>query len=150
MNGMKTHGNSRKNEKDHHLYVIYDKEENDIFKYGISEKPIGKDGYSSRMRRQVDFVNSAVGWLRYFAEILLRGIAGRAKARKIEDEHIDAYRLKHGRNPRGNREKKQTCLKGEAIAVGIHLGGGVDGYFWGATRFLKRGFKKLSSSTYEN
>jgi URI fold toxin 2 len=106
---MNPHGNSKKNEKGHHLYAIYDKEENDVFKYGISYKPIGKDGYSSRMRRQVDFFNSAVGWLRYFAEILLRGIAGRTEARRIEDEHIDAYKKKHDRNPRGNKEKNKSA-----------------------------------------
>jgi len=99
---MSFHGNSKKNDKEHHLYAIYDKEENDIFKYGISDKAIGKDGTSKRMREQVSYLNRAVGWARYFAEILIRGIIGRAKARQIEDEHIDAYRAKHGRNPRGN------------------------------------------------
>ena len=41
---MKLHGNSRKSKKDCHLYAIYDTEENALFKYGISDKPIGKDG----------------------------------------------------------------------------------------------------------
>lgn len=100
---MSFHGNSKKNNRDHHLYAIHDSEEEDIFKYGISDKPIGEDGYSRRMREQVDYLNRAVGWLRFFAEILIRGIAGRKKALKIEDEHIDAYRERHGRNPRGNR-----------------------------------------------
>lgn len=59
------HGNSRDNPKAHHLYAIYDTEENDIFKYGISDKPIGEDGYSRRMREQVGYLNRAVGWLRY-------------------------------------------------------------------------------------
>ena len=56
------HGNSKRNEKEHHLYSIYDKEENDVFKYGISDKSIGEDGYSKRMREQVDYLNRAVGW----------------------------------------------------------------------------------------
>ncbi|MEI6409695.1 MAG: hypothetical protein WCR52_09955 [Bacteroidota bacterium] len=99
---MAFHGNSRKNKKEHHLYVIHDQEEDDIFKYGISDKPIGKDGYSQRMREQVEYLNRAVGWIRYIAEVLIRGIIGKAKARQIEDEHIDAYREKYGRNPRGN------------------------------------------------
>ena len=99
------HGNSRKNGREHHLYAIHDKEESDIFKYGISHKPIGKDEYSQRMREQVDYLNRAVGWIRYFAEILIRGIRGKAEARQIEDEHIDAYREKYGRNPRGNVTK---------------------------------------------
>jgi hypothetical protein len=102
---MKPHGNSNKNEREHHLYAIYDKEENDVFKYGISDKPIGSDGHSERMREQVDFLNLAVGWLRYFAEVLLRGLSPRPRARRIEDEYIDAYKAQHGRNPRGNRER---------------------------------------------
>ncbi len=96
------HGNSKKNEKEHHLYAIHDKEENDIFKYGISDKAIGEDGYSRRMREQVDYLNRAVGWFRYFAEILIRGIAGKSKAREVEDDYIDTYYKKYGRNPRGN------------------------------------------------
>lgn len=102
---MRFHGNSRKNDKDHHLYAIHDAEENDIFKYGISDKPIGEDGYSKRMRDQVDYLNRAVGWLRFFAEILIFGIRGRPKARQLEDEHIKAYKDKHGQNPRGNVDK---------------------------------------------
>ncbi|MBL7795851.1 MAG: hypothetical protein JNJ90_05040 [Saprospiraceae bacterium] len=102
---MAFHGNSNKNQKEHHLYSIYDKEENDVFKYGISDKPVGDDGYSKRMREQVDYLNRAVGWLRYFAAILIRGIIGKSKARQIEDEHIEAYREENGRYPRGNAKK---------------------------------------------
>ncbi|MBK7936111.1 MAG: hypothetical protein IPJ82_03140 [Lewinellaceae bacterium] len=96
------HGNSRDNPKAHHLYVIYDTEENDIFKYGISDKPIGEDGYSRRMREQIDYLNRAVGWMRYSAEILQRNVPGRAKARQLEDEYIAVYEEKHARTPRGN------------------------------------------------
>ena len=69
---------------------------------------IDEDGSSQRMREQVDYLNRAVGWLRYFAEILIRGITGKAKARQIEDDHVDAYREKHGRNPRGNVKKTRN------------------------------------------
>jgi hypothetical protein len=103
---MSFHGNSKQNPKIHHLYVLYDIEENDIFKYGISDKPIGKDGYSQRMHEQVDFLNRAVGWSRYFAFILKDDILGRDKALQIEDGHINAYREQFGRNPRGNIEKQ--------------------------------------------
>ncbi|MDX2250340.1 MAG: hypothetical protein SF052_26390 [Bacteroidia bacterium] len=96
------HGNSRKNTKDHHLYVIYDKEDNSVFKYGISDKAIGEDGYSKRMREQTDYLNRAVGWFRYFADILISEIKGNVKARQLEDEYIDKYREKYGQNPRGN------------------------------------------------
>jgi URI fold toxin 2 len=101
---MSFHGNSKRNEKLHHLYVIDDAEENDIFKYGISDKPIDVDGYSSRMREQVDYLNRAVGWFRFSAEVLIRDIDGRAKALGIEDSYIAAYKKKNGHNPRGNVE----------------------------------------------
>lgn len=107
------HGNSKKNEKDHHLYAINDSEENDIFKYGLSDKPIGEDGYSRRMREQVDYLNRAVGWFRYFAEVLIRGIKGKTKALEMEEEYIDAYREKYGRNPRGNVKKTKKERKNE-------------------------------------
>jgi len=53
----------------------------------------------------VDFLNRAVGWFRFFAEVLVRGIPGRTKARQLEDEYIEVYHQKHGRNPRGNADK---------------------------------------------
>ena len=112
---MKFHGNSNKNNKEHHLYGVYDSEEDDLFKYGISDKPIEEDGYSSRMREQVDYLNRAVGWIRFFAKVLIKGIMGKGQARKIEDEHVDDYRQKYGRNPRGNvnKTKKQREEDGE-------------------------------------
>jgi hypothetical protein len=79
---MSFHGNLKKNPKLHHLYLVHDTEENDIFKYGISDKPVGDDGYSKRMREQVDYLNRAVGWARYFAIILILDIPGRARARR--------------------------------------------------------------------
>jgi hypothetical protein len=101
---MRFHGNSKQNDKLHHLYAIDDAEENDIFKYGISDKPIDDDGYSARMREQIDYLNRAVGWFRFSADILIRDIEGRAKALDIEDAYITAYKKKNGRNPRGNVE----------------------------------------------
>ncbi|MCB0551999.1 MAG: hypothetical protein KDD02_00495 [Phaeodactylibacter sp.] len=99
---MKRHGNSKKNDRPHHLYEIRDKKDDDVFKYGISDNPIGKDGLSKRIRIQTSFLNLAVGWVRYFAKILVRNIPGRERAQRIEDEFIDSYREKHGRKPRGN------------------------------------------------
>jgi hypothetical protein len=45
----------------------------------------------------------------FFRKILIQGIIGKEKARALEDQHIDEYREKHGRNPRGNvyKTKKQ-------------------------------------------
>ena len=99
---MTFHGNSNQNTNLHHLCVLDDAEENDIFKYGISDKPIDADNYSSRMREQVDYLNRAVGWYRFSGEILIRNIKGKREARKIEDAYIVAYKKKYGRNPRGN------------------------------------------------
>lgn len=62
------HRNSDDNDELHHLYEIVDKFDNDIFKYGISCDPIGKDGMSKRMRVQLTFVNLIDKWTRFFAE----------------------------------------------------------------------------------
>lgn len=79
------HRNSHQNKRPHHLYEIYDEQEEEVFKYGISSDPIDEDGQSARMKRQVDLLNLAVGWVRYIARILLRGIPGRKAAELIED-----------------------------------------------------------------
>ncbi len=99
---MSFHGNSKQNQLIHHLYAIFDYEENFIFKYGISDKPIGKDGSSKRMREQVDYLNRAVGWERFFAVVLINNIDGRVKALDIESEHIETFRIEYGQKPRGN------------------------------------------------
>ncbi|MCB0616082.1 MAG: hypothetical protein H6573_34980 [Lewinellaceae bacterium] len=105
MSKRKKHGNSLKNDNLHHLYEIRDKEDGDVFKYGISHDPIDKDGLSKRIRIQLDILNLAANWIRYFAQILIKNIPGRKKAKEIEREHIKNYREKYGRKPRGNRER---------------------------------------------
>ncbi len=82
---MNAHGNSVENTKIHHLYAIYDVEENDIFKFGISDKPIKPNGYSRRMREQVDYLNRAVGWLRFSALILIKNIDRLCYTRRDEE-----------------------------------------------------------------
>ncbi len=101
------HRNSHKNKSPHHLYEIYDKQEEEVFKYGISSDNIEEDGLSYRIRRQLRILNLAAGWVRYFARILLEGIAGRKKAEEIEDEFIKNYEDEHGRMPRGNLRKNR-------------------------------------------
>ncbi len=104
------HRNNLKNKAPHHLYEIIDKQEEEVFKYGISSDPIDSDGLSRRIRRQLRIFNLAAGWLRYFSRILLKDIPGRLKAEEIEDDHIERFKEKHGRLPRGNhglnRKKK--------------------------------------------
>lgn len=100
----KKHRNSLDSEELQHLYAIHDSKRKDIHKYGISSDPIGEDGLSDRIRDQVNLFNLIAGWARFFAEIILRNIPGRRKARQIEDEYIERYRQKHGHKPRGNRK----------------------------------------------
>lgn len=100
----KKHRNALDSEEPQHLYAIHDRKRRDIYKYGISSDPIGKDGLSDRVRDQVKLFNLIAGWARFFAEIILRAIPGRKKALQIEDEYIERYRQKHGHKPRGNRK----------------------------------------------
>ena len=77
------HGNSNQNDKPHHLYEIWDKKEDDVFKFGISDKPIDEeDGLSSRVRDQVYLMNLSENWLRFFGRILKRDIANRILAKQ--------------------------------------------------------------------
>lgn len=96
------HKNSYQNEEPHHLYEIVDRVDDDVFKYGISCKPIGKDSTSSRMREQVNHLNRIDKWLRFFARILVRNIPGKRAAKRLETEHIQDDIKKHGDRPRGN------------------------------------------------
>lgn len=99
---MSEHGNSFSNQNPHHLYVVEDTTENKVFKYGISDDPIEEDGLSKRLRQQVDFLNRAVGFLRFLGSVLLTNIQGRRKAKEIEDKYIDNYIDAYGERPRGN------------------------------------------------
>lgn len=99
------HGNSHQNEQLHHLYEIRDIQEEEVFKYGISDDPIGEDGMSDRLRDQVNLFNLVANFIRFAGKILLRNIKGRVEAERIEDEYIENYRKEFGRRPRGNRKK---------------------------------------------
>ena len=62
----KRHGNSiDHNNSPHHLYEIRDIQENDIFKYGISQDPIESDGLSKRLRDQINLFNVVAGFIRF-------------------------------------------------------------------------------------
>ena len=105
---MKTkHGNRNDSPRPHHLYQIEDREENDIYKFGICGKPLNKDGSSPRGIEQSSELNRADGWLRYFVRILQRNIPGRRLAKIFEENHIQSYKDINGRLPRGNDEKKK-------------------------------------------
>lgn len=104
---MPVHGNSHKNKNKHHLYGIYDRGTRGIYKYGISDNPVESDGYSRRLRSQVNLFNRVVGWLRFFGRILVFDIPGRKRAEELEDIYIEAHKRKKGYRPRGNPSPKQ-------------------------------------------
>lgn len=57
---MAVHRNSNRNQGPHHLYEIWDKEKDEVFKYGISDDPIDpEDGLSDRVRDQLYYLNLA-------------------------------------------------------------------------------------------
>lgn len=101
------HRNSHENDAPHHLYEFYDRQEDEIFKYGISSDPIDSDGLSRRIRRQLDIFNLAAGFFRYIARILVSGIPGRKAAEALEDRYISDFEATHGRLPRGNKRKNK-------------------------------------------
>ncbi len=103
--------NRNSNENDslhHHLYEIWDKKADELFKYGISDDPIEADDLSDRIRDQLYYLNLSAGWIRYTASIILTNISGRILAKKIEDEHIENYKQQHGQRPRGNPARRKS------------------------------------------
>lgn len=105
---MAVHGNAKKNSNLHHLYDIFIRVNRDTFKFGISDDPIDpSDNLSARARDQVEEWNMAAEYNKFDAKILIKDIAGRPEALKIEREHIDAYFEKNGRNPKGNKYPKR-------------------------------------------
>ena len=97
-----SHGNSKENQREHHLYGINDRERRGLYKYGICGRPLNEDGSSPRAEEQVRLFNKVVGWARFFAEILLTGIPGRKRAEEIETQYIEGYKSKYGHKPSGN------------------------------------------------
>lgn len=96
------HNNKNSNKLPHHLYEFIDKKDDDVFKYGISSDPIEEDGLSRRIKVQLRLLNVIDGWKRFLARILIKNIADRPTAKKIEKDHIKKYEDKNGRRPRGN------------------------------------------------
>ncbi len=94
------HGNSKKSEKEQHLYEIIDNQTNETVKYGISGSELNKDGSSKRANSQVNYLNKIFGALRYFAKILFTNIKGREKSLDKEKDLVNKYaQNKNGENP---------------------------------------------------
>lgn len=97
---MPIHGNSRENNQLHHLYQIDDIQDKEVFKYGITDDPIEKDGLSKRVRYQLNLYNRVAGIFRFTAKVLRINIRGRTKAKEMEEKYVKKYEKK----PRGNPE----------------------------------------------
>ena len=98
----KKHSNLLQNLNTHHLYIIYDFEQRQIFKFGISDKPVNALYTSARLLRQITLFNKVAGSKRFSGRIINFPIEGRLSARRLEDESILKFRTKHGQFPRGN------------------------------------------------
>lgn len=99
------HGNDKRNKRDHHLYEISDSLDGEIVKYGICGDPLNTDGSSPRANSQINFLNRAVGWIRFVARVLMKAIPRREKALEMEDEQVTQYLESTGNRPRGNPGK---------------------------------------------
>jgi len=98
----KQHSNLHKNPNVHHLYLIYDFQEREIYKFGISDKRVNDGITSSRLTRQVMLFNRVAGSKRFVGRIISYPINGRLQARQLEDEWILKFKAKRNRFPRGN------------------------------------------------
>ncbi len=96
------HSNLLDNPNIHHLYLIYDSEQREIFKFGISDNAVNEDYSSTRIDYQLALFNRIAGWKRFIGRILAHPIKGRLNARQLEDEAILKFQKKYGRFPRGN------------------------------------------------
>ncbi|MFN0216440.1 MAG: hypothetical protein ACKVT2_19445 [Saprospiraceae bacterium] len=105
---MALHRNSNQNDGPHHLYEIWDKGEDELFKYGITDDPIEADNLSDRIRDQLYFLNLSAGWVRYMGRIIQKDIMGRILAKQVESEYVQTYLEKHGVRPRGNPARRKS------------------------------------------
>ncbi|VAW44398.1 hypothetical protein MNBD_GAMMA03-809, partial [hydrothermal vent metagenome] len=107
-NKKKPHGNSKKNNKPHHVYRIDDGIFMDIYKYGISGAPLNKNGSSRRANTQANKLNKTAGNIRYISTVMFKNVPGRVAALQLEYALVCAYAKAHnGNNPPGN--KRPIC-----------------------------------------
>lgn len=100
------HSNNLNNPNLHHLYCIYDYETREIYKFGISDKPINGVHSSDRIDEQVTLFNKVVDWKRFKGRILIYDVKGRVPIRILEDKAILKFMAKHGYLPRGNDDHR--------------------------------------------
>lgn len=64
---------------------------------------------SSRMRKQVSFLNRLYEWARFFGRIIIFDIPGKKAAREIETRYIKDYEEKHAENLKAMLDIKKTA-----------------------------------------
>ena len=99
------HGNSIESKKSQHGYEIYDSVTNEPVKTGISGSKLNKDGSSKRANQQVNKLNKAEGYNRYYAKVKETNIPNRKAALEWERKnamrlHNEGYELPMHKRPR--------------------------------------------------
>jgi len=90
------HGNSKKSEKEHHIYKIVETEYEQTIKFGISGEELSKNGTSPRANKQVNKMNRFFGKIKYIAVIIKTKIQGRAKALEAEKQLVKQFKTENG------------------------------------------------------
>ena len=85
------HGNSKESKKAQHGYEIYDSTNNEPVKTGISGSMLNKNGTSKRANRQVNKLNKAEEYDRYYSVVKETNLPDRKAA--LEWERSNAMRL---------------------------------------------------------
>lgn len=101
---VQVNGNSKSSSNSQHGYEIRNNQTGDVRKYGISGRPLNKNGSSPRANRQVNQLNKQAGANIYSAKVLKKNMAGRVKALNWEKGKTKAYKKSNpeNRNPTGN------------------------------------------------
>jgi len=104
------HGNSKKSEREQHLYEIINNQTNETVKYGISGSELNKDGSSKRANSQVNFLNKLLDFIVYKANIIYTNIKNRKKALELEKELVNKFTKENGNPPRRQKRPKPNKL----------------------------------------
>ena len=88
-NGSNVHGNSTASVRPQARYEIFERQNGNVVKTGISGRPIQQNGTLARANGQVNTLNRAAGTTKYDARIVERNIPNRAQALRSEEQATD-------------------------------------------------------------
>ncbi|MCA9673655.1 MAG: hypothetical protein H6709_06730 [Kofleriaceae bacterium] len=97
------HKNSKGSTAENHRYEIREKSTDDVVKTGISGQKLNKNGESPRANKQVNKWNKKAGYEKYEAEVVEKGLPGRAAALNAEQQATN--RLKKAGNSLVRQQK---------------------------------------------